>query len=260
MAARAIWKGVIHVKSARVPVKLYSAVKDRGVHFRLLHEKDLAPISQQMVNPQTEEIVPYAETRRALPTGNGELVILEQDEIKALEPPSSRVIEMTRFFPAGTIDHRWYDRPYYLGPDGNESAYAALVEALRRSETEGLARWVMRKQTYSGALRLRDDHAVLVTLHPAEQVVMAGAVAGATAARETTKQELAMAKQLVEMLAGDFEPAEYRDEYRERVMELIERKSSGKAVRIAKPPPAARRPHDLTAALRASLTRERKVA
>ena len=259
MAARAIWKGVIHLKSARVPVKLYSAVKDRGVHFRLLHEKDLAPINQQMVNPRTEEIVPYAQTRRALPAGDGELVILEQDEIKALEPAPSRVIEVTRFFAAGTIDHRWYDRPYYLGPDGNASAYAALVDALRRSETEGLARWVMRKQVYAGALRLREDHAVLVTLHPAEQVVMAGAV-GTGATREASKQELAMAKQLVEMLAGDFEPAEYRDEYRERVMELIERKASGKVVRIAKAPPATRRPHDLTAALRASLTRERKVA
>jgi DNA end-binding protein Ku len=258
LAARAIWKGVIRVKSTGVPVKLYSAVKDRGVHFRLLHEKDLAPVNQQMVNPRTEEVVPYAETRRALATDDGELVILEQDEIKALEPPASRDVEVTQFFPAGTIDHRWYDRPYYLGPDGNASAYAALVEALRRTGTEGLAHWVMRKQRYAGALRLRDDHAVLITLHPAEQVVMASAVRGA-AARETTRQELAMAKQLVEMLAGDFEPAEYRDAYRERVMELIERKASGKTVRFAKAPPA-RRPRDLTSALRASLARERKVA
>jgi len=257
MAARAMWKGVIRIKGGRIPVKLYSAVKDRGVHFRLLHEKDSTPVSQQMVNAQTGEVVPYAQTRRALPTGDGELVILEQEEIKALEPPESRDIEVSQFFKAGTIDHRWYNRPYYLGPDGNAAAYAALVAALSKSGTEGLARWVMRKQSYAGALRLRDDHAVLITLHPAEQVVMARATGDSS--RETSKQELAMAKQLVGMLEGDFEPDEYRDAYRERVMELIERKASGKTVRIAKVT-RERRPRELTAALRASLARERKVA
>jgi len=257
MSARAIWKGVIHLGKGRIPVKLYSAVKDRGIHFRLLHEKDLAPIRQQLVNPETDEIVPYAQARRGLVTEDKELVILTKEEIEALEPKASRDVEISRFVPLGTIDHRWYDRPYYLGPDGNAKAYAALVAALERTRQEGLAHWVMRKQVYAGALRLRGTHAVLITLRPAEQVAMAAVDAPTT--RVASKGEQSMARQLVSMLEGEFDPKDYRDEYRARVMELIERKASGKTVRFRKPAPARQR-HDLTAALRASLARERKIA
>lgn len=256
MAARAIWKGVIHLGKARVPVKLYSAVKDRSVHFRLLHEKDHAPVRQELVNPETEEVVPYADAKRGFVTEDKELVILSREELAALEPAASRDVEVTHFLPLGSIDHRWYDRPYYLGPDGNARAYAALVAALHHSQREGLAHWVMRKQACTGALRLRDGHAVLITLHPAQEIVQAGALPGA---RDATKAELAMARQLVGMLEGEFDPKEYRDEYRARVLELIERKASGKTVRFARPRPA-RRTQDLTAALRASLKKERKVA
>jgi DNA end-binding protein Ku len=255
-----MWKGELHVGGTRLPVKLYSAVKERGVRFRMLHAKDHEPIRQHFVNAQTDEIVPWAATRRALPVDDGQLVVLTQDEIESLAPPASRTIEVARFLPAGAIDHRWYDRPYYLGPDGDATGYAALVEALKRTEQEGLAHWVMRKQAYTGALRLRGDHAALITLHPAEQVVMAGAIDRSTTKRTATKGEIAMAKQLVGMLEGEFDPAEYTDEYRERVMDLIRRKASGKTIRLAKPPRAARRTGDLSAALKASLARERKVA
>jgi DNA end-binding protein Ku len=252
-----MWKGVIELGDARIPVKLYSAVKDRNVHFRLLHEKDLAPVRQQLVNAETDDIVPYAEARRGLVTDDKELVILTKEEIAELEPEASRSVEISSFLPLGTIDHRWYDRPYYLGPDGNARAYAALVAALERTKKEGLAHWVMRKQTYAGALRLRGAHAVLITLRPAEQVAAAAVEAPTT--RVASKGELDMARQLVSMLEGEFDPQDYRDEYRARVMQLIERKTSGKTVRFQKPAPK-RRQRDLTAALRASLARERKIA
>lgn len=259
MAARAMWKGVLHVGDERLPVNLYSAVTDRSVHFRLLHEKDSAPVRQQMVNPETEDVVPSEKTRRGYVTDEGEIVVLRDEDIAGLAPKESRAIEVTRFLPAGAIDHRWFERPYWLGPDGPEKGYFALAEALRRSERQGLARWVMRKQEYAGALLVHGPYLALVTLRPADEVV-AGIAAADDGERDLSDKELSMARQLVSMLEGELDLAEYRDEYRARVMELIERKAKGKPVRIRKPPaerPAAR---DLSAALRASLERVRKVA
>jgi len=103
--ARAMWKGVITFDDVSVPVKLYSAVKQQGVHFRLLHEKDLEPVRQEMVNPETGEVVPYEEVHRAFETESGDFVLLDEEELDELEPEASRDIEITRFVPAGAITH-----------------------------------------------------------------------------------------------------------------------------------------------------------
>jgi DNA end-binding protein Ku len=258
VAARAIWKGVIRLGDAAVPVKLYSAIEDRSVHFRLLHGDDLIPLRQAMVNPQTDEIVPYDKVRKGYVTDGGEIVVLDKDDLAGLEPEESRDIRIERFLPQSAIDHRWYDRPYWLGPDGGAGAYFALAAALRKSGKEGLAHWVMRKKEYIGALRLQGDHPVLITLRHAEEVVVASALK-APGGRGLDKKELGMAQQLMSMLEESFDPAAYRDEYRKRVLELIESKSAGRTVKFRKP--ARKKPEaDLAAALRESLRKERKVA
>ncbi|MBB3063583.1 Ku protein [Microbulbifer rhizosphaerae] len=262
MTARAIWKGVIRFGEVKVPVKLYSAVQDRSVHFRLLHAKDHSPVKQAMVNPETDEIVPYAETRRGYViegrTGEGSLVMFDQKELDALEPESERDIEVIRFMPPEAIDHRWYDRPYYLGPDGSESAYFALAEALEHSGREGLARWVMRKKSYVGALRLYSGVPILMSLRHEEQVVPMDALEPPKG-KALDARELDMARQLIGMLEAEFEPEEYHDEYRARVLELIEAKRQGKSVKVTpfrRPEPS----EDLSKALEASLKKERKRA
>ena len=232
MAARAIWKGVLHVGDERVPVKLYSAVESgAGAHFRLLHEPDLQPVEQKMVNPVTGDIVPHERTRRAWETDDGRLVVLDDEDLESLEPEASRDIELVRFLPAGAIGHGWYDRPYYLGPDGKEEAYAAVIRALEEEEREGVARWVMRKKWYVGALRVEEGRLMMVTLRNAGEVVSAADVE-APGGRKLDERELKMAEQLVSLLEGPFEPEAFRDEYRDRVLELVEAKASGKTVRI----------------------------
>src|SRR5205085_8032698 len=119
-----------------------------------------------------------------------------------------------------------FDRPYYLGPDGDGSAYFALAEALQEKGREGVAHWVMRKQPYVGALRAQDDHLMLFTLRNAEEVLSAKDLPRPSG-RAPDKKELAMARQLVELLKGEFDPKEYKDEYRERVMEFVEKKAKG---------------------------------
>lgn len=227
MAARAMWKGVLHVGSVEVPVKLYSALEPRKVSFRLLHETDREPLKQRMVDPETDEEVPYAETRRGYPTDDGRVVILDPEELEELEPAPSREIELRRFVPAAAIDARWYDRPYWLGPDGDKEAYFGLAQALEDSGRAGVARWVMRKKEYVGALRVEDGYLMLATLRHAGEVVSVDALE-APGGRKLDAKELKMAEQLVAALAGEFEPEQYRDEYQARVMELVEAKANGK--------------------------------
>lgn len=258
MAARAMWKGVVTFADVRVPVKLYSAVEDRSVHFRLLHRKDQAPVRQAMVNPENDEVVPHENVRKAFVTADGDLVMLGKEELDAIEPEASRDIRITHFLPERAIDHRWYLRPYWLGPDGAAERYAAFVRALAGSDREGLAHWVMRKKEYAGALRLVEGYPVLITLRRAEQVVPAQELEAPGGPALVTK-ELDMARRLMDMMAADFDPADYRDEYRARVMKLIDRKASGGSVKKRKAP--KRRPtSDLAAALEASLKEERKRA
>jgi len=259
MAARAMWKGIVRFGGERVPVKLYAAVEDTVVRFRLLHATDQAPVKQALVNPETDEVVPFQDSRRAYRTPEGDLVVFRDEELATLEPESSRDIEILQFLPQQVIDHRWYLRPYYLGPeDGARDAYFALIEALERTGREGLARWVMRRKAYLGALRLHAGYPMLVALRHADEIVAVDDLE-VPAGRAADERELAMARQLIDMLAADFVPEEYHDEYRARVRELIATKTSGGRVR--KLPKRRDRPaEDLTRALEASLKQERRRA
>lgn len=252
--ARAIWKGAIHFGDVRVPVKLYSAVQDRGVHFRLLSATDKSPVKQRMVNPETGKEVPPDRIRKGYETEPGVFVVLDPEQLKALEPEPSRDIEVFRFIDPASIDQRWYDRPYYLGPDDDEPAYVDLTHALAGAGSTGLVRWVMRKKEYVGALRPRGDHLMLMTLRHTEEVVPADALP-APAGRAPDKKEIAMAEQLIGALEDEFDPAAFRDEYRDRVTELIESKAKGKVVKL--PEVRERRPgrEPLSRALEESLRR-----
>jgi len=232
MGARAIWKARIRFGGIDVPVKLYSAVQDRTVHFRLLDAKRKEPVRQHMVDPDTGDIVDSADVRRAFESEEGRLVILDEEELAGVTPEASREIEVTRFVPPEEITHQWYDRPYFLGPDEEaDAAYFALAQALRKRGVEGVARWVMRGKEYVGALREEDGYLMLITLRHAGEVVPASALSPPTG-RELDDREVAMAVQLVGMMEDEFDPAAYHDEYRERVQELVEAKAAGKVVKF----------------------------
>ncbi|MDQ2077572.1 Ku protein [Marinimicrobium sp. ABcell2] len=251
MAARAIWKGRIRCADADIPVKLYSAIEDRAVHFRLLHKTDKTPVKQALINPETEVVVPFGDTWRAYSTGEGQQVLLTTEELDDLKPEPSRDIQVLKFLPLQAIDHRWYDRPYYLGPDDSMDRYAALAQLLSSSGREALVHWVMRNKEYYGALSVFRGYPMLMSLRHTEQVVSVDELQ-APAGKPLDEKELAMARQLIGMLEADFSPEEYHDEYRERVLELVEKKQRGGGVE--RPPPSQKpAPDDLIHALEASL-------
>jgi len=175
--------------------------------------------------------VPADEIQKGFEVQPGTFVILDKEELAKLEPEASREIEITQFVPPSQIPPEYFDRPYYLGPNGDQAAYFALAEALQKKEREGVARWVMRKQPYVGAIRSVDDYLMLFTLRNAEEVLSAKDLPKPSG-RAPDKKELAMATQLVDLLKGEFDPKEYKDEYRERVMEFVEKKAKGHKPRL----------------------------
>ncbi len=236
MAARAIWKGNIRFGTIELPVKLYSAVQDQAVRFRLLDRKKKAPVKQKMVDPDSGDEVAADDVKRAFRTDGGEMVILEAEELEELQPEASRDIRIEQFVPAGVITHQWYDRPYYLGPDGDQDLYAAMVEALRSEEREGVARWVMRNRDYAGALRPAGVYLMLITLRNMGEVVPASAL-DPPSGRELGTAELKMAKQLITAMEDDeLDLASFTDEYRERVLAYVEAKAAGKVIRFPRAP------------------------
>jgi DNA end-binding protein Ku len=231
MAARAIWKGTLKLNSTRIPVKLYSGVQDRTVRFHILDDKAKMRVKQHMIDPESGDEVAKEEIRKGFEVDPGTFVILEEEDLESLVPEASRDIEVKKFVATDAIPPEYYDRPYYLGPDGDQTGYFALAEALKNQEKEGVAHWVMRKQPYTGALRAEGDYLLLSTLRSAEEVLSAKDLPK-PAGRAPEKKELAMAKQLVDLLQGEFDPKDYKDEYRNRVMEFVEKKAKGRKPRL----------------------------
>jgi DNA end-binding protein Ku len=252
MPARAMWKGEICLEDVRVPVKLYAAIEDQSIRFHLLHDQDLVRVRQRMVNPQTNKTVPAEQIQKAYPVSRDELVLLEAEDLDALQPQASREIEVLQVVPHEAVDHPWYDRPYWLGPDeGADGAYFSLARALEKQKTTAIVRWVMRKNEYLGAVSVLKGYLALVTLRHAEELVPTSQLE-APAGRALDKQELKLAAQLISALEGEFDSSEYHDEYRQRVRELIAAKQEGKTVVVeeAKPKP---RHKSLAESLQASL-------
>jgi DNA end-binding protein Ku len=258
--ARAIWKGTLQLGEQDVAVKLYSAVEDRTIHFHLLHAKDRAPVEQHIVRKDTGKDVAKDEIRKAFALDRGTAVILQPDELEELVPPESREIHICRFVAASVLGDQWYERPYYLGPDEDEKDYFALAEALERRKVVGIARWVMRKKRYLGALSSLDGYLTMTTLRRADQVL---SFSGVEPAKTLAPQanELKLAEQLVSSIEADFDPSLWQNEYRQRLCKLIEAKARGEKlerVRPKKKPPQA----SLAESLRASIAavKEKKVA
>jgi DNA end-binding protein Ku len=262
MSARALWKTRIRFGRVIVPVKLYSAVEDRNLHFRLLHRKDLLPVEQHMIHPRTGKPVPSNEIRRGYETEEGDIILLEEEDLQSFQVEDSPSIDISGFIDLALISPPWYDRPYYLEPDGDSRRYFALAGALEKENKVGLARWNMRRKSYSGVIRARNGTLMIMTLRFAREVIELSAIPR-TEGRALEKPELQMAEQLVHALEGDFDPLAFEDKYRNRVLALVERKARGEKVVLHKPRERKPESASLAEILKKSLLqveKERKIA
>jgi len=237
--ARAIWSGTISFGLLNVPVKLYSAVARQGISLREIRESDGARIRHRRVAEGTEEEVPYGEIVKAFEITPDRYVPLSKEEIGALAPEKTRAIEVQDFVDLDQIDPIYFDSPYYLGPaEGAEKAYSLLARAMDESGKVAIARFVFRNKEHLAALRPSDGVLTLTTMRFADEVVPPSDLEDVLPAGKpkAARQEVEMAEQLIESLTREFDPSAYRDEYREQLLALIERKAEGKDVLDAPAP------------------------
>ena len=255
--ARAIWSGSISFGLLNVPVKLYSAVARRNIALREIRESDSARIKHRRVAEGTDEEVPYDEIIKAYEITPGQYVPLSKDEMSALAPEKTRAIEVQDFVDLDEIDPIYFDSPYYLGPaDGAEKAYSLLAAAMEASGKVAIARFVFRNKEHLAAIRTAGGVLTLTTMRFADEVVPASELEDVLPdkAPKVAKKEQQMAEQLIESLSTDFDPSAYRDEYREQLLALIERKAEGKEIVASESEePQATKAPDLMAALEESI-------
>ena len=255
--ARAIWSGAISFGLVSVPVKLYSAVSRKTVRFNQLDSETNSRVRQKRVNVEGEE-VPFERIVKGYEVTKDSYVIVTDDELAALSPKASRMIDITDFVSEDEIDPVFYDSAYYLVPDElARKSYALLAKALEDSGRVAIASFVMRTKQYLVAIRPSQGTLMMSTMVYADEVVPIDEIPGLDEVSdiELSEAELAMAAQLIDSLTGDFEAEKYRDTYREQVLDLLESKAAGE-VRSVEVPAAADDAAviDLLAALEASVT------
>src|SRR5215211_1295729 len=253
---RAIWSGAISFGLVNIPVKLYSAVSRKTVRFHQIDAESGQRIRQQRVNPSSGDEVPYEQIVKGYEIGPDRYVTIDPDELESLEPQKTRTIDIEDFVDLEEIDPIYYDHPYYLVPDtGAAKAYRLLLDAMDDADKVAIARVVLRSKEHLVAVRPRDGVLAMETMLFADEVIAPDSLdeVPADGNVKTSKRELEMAKQLIESLTSDFEPEKYRDEYRDRVLELIERKAQGETVVVEAPPEEPKKVPDLMAALEASI-------
>jgi len=226
---RAIWKGAVSFGLVSVPVKLYAATESHDVSFRQVHAKDGGRIKYQRVCSIDGEEVAYADIAKGYETEDGEMVILDDDDMAALPAASSREIAVEKFVPRDQIDPILFEKTYYLEPEKTGAKpYALLRQALVDADRMAVVTVALRNRTSIAVLRVRDDVIVLQTMMWPDEVrepdfnVDGGEVKDA---------EVKMAHMLVETLAGDFDPSEFEDDYAEAVETMVKSKIEGGEVK-----------------------------
>jgi len=254
---RAIWTGSISFGLLNVPVKLYSAVSKKSVSFRELRQSDGSRVRHKRVAEADGEEVAYEEIVKGYEIAPEEYVVITRDELEELDPKKTRAIEIQDFVDLDDIDPIYFDHPYYLGPDkGAERAYGLLVKAMEDSHKVAVARFVLRNRESLAALRPMSGVLTMATMRFADEVVQPNEIEEVFGedGEKPQKRELEMARALIDSLTSDFEAGKYKDEYREELLALIERKAKGEAIVSAEAEaPKPTKAPDLMAALEESL-------
>jgi DNA end-binding protein Ku len=259
---RPLWTGSLSFGLVNVPVTLFSAVRDRDVHFQLLHAPDCSPIETRRVCAQDEQPVTWAEIARGYELEDGRWVLLSDDDLQAAAPRQSRTIDIERFVDVKEIDPVYFDHSYLLVPadEGAARAYALLSETMRDSGKAALGRFVMRAKERLVGIRVREGALTLTTMLFHDEVRSTEEIAGEIDGAKPTRKQVDCAVAVIEELGVEFDPGQYHDEHRAHLQRIIKRKQQGK--KITAPAPVAEQPvtsaPDLMGALEESLARIRE--
>jgi DNA end-binding protein Ku len=252
-----MWSGAISVELVNIPVRLYDAVHDNSLHFHMLHTDDGGRIRMKRVCSVDGSEVPYEAIAKGFEIEKGRLVKIDPGEIEKLAPHLTHTIEIREFVDLTDIDPIYFDGSYYVAPDNSAvHAYALLQHAMNLTGKVALGRIVLRTKEHLCALRPVGKVLVLSTMRHADEVLKPDDIGLLAPVAEAPARESEMAKQLIETLSGPFRPEELKDEYRERVADLIQRKASGEEI-VVQPEARGAEVLSLVDALSKSLERQR---
>jgi DNA end-binding protein Ku len=257
---RAIWSGAISFGLVNVPVKMYSATSPKTVRFHQLSSKTGTRIKQKRVDPSTGDEVQFEDIVKGYELTPDRYVLIEPEELEALDPKATKTIDIEEFVDLSEIDPIYYDHSYYLAPaTGGAKAYRLLLDAMRESGKVAIGRVVIRSKQQLCALRPIGDALGLSTMLFGDEVLSPDRLdeLDGVGEAEATPRELKMAEQLIDSLSSDFDPTKFKDEYRERVLDLIERKANGEKIAVQPQAEEEAPAPDLMAALEASLAEVR---
>lgn len=257
---RALWSGSISFGLVNVPVKLFAAIHQQEVHFHMLHDKDGARIKQKRVCSEDGQEVPYDHVAKGYEVSPNHYVMITEEELGKLDPEATRSIDIEDFVSLEEIDPMYWEHTYHVVADkGAARAYGLLVSAMAKAGKVGIARVVLRTKQYLCTLRPVEKGLVLSTMLYADELVPQRSLDAPTPAAAAPKpRELEMAQMLIDSLTSKFEPAKYKDDYRERVLELIQAKAKGVELTAAPREKGKARAVDLMEALKASLAAPRQ--
>jgi DNA end-binding protein Ku len=229
---RAMWKGSIAFGLVNIPIELYTAVRDHRPKFRLLHAKDDSPVSYERVCQTEGKPVAWEDLVKGYEYEKGQFVVLSKEDFKTAALEKTRTIDILDFVDPAEVDERYFETPYYLLPGkGADRSYALLREAIRESGKIGVAKIILRDAQHLAAVEAIGDALVLTMMRFADELADLEdfSFPKAEGARQA---ELKMALQLVESLAGKWEPEKYTDEYRDNLMRVIDAKVKGKRPKL----------------------------
>jgi DNA end-binding protein Ku len=253
MPPRSIWNGTIAFGAVAVPIKLYSAVESKTVHFHEVHLDDGARIEHRTFCSKEGKEVPRDEIVKGYEIRSGKYVVVEKEEIDAAGGSRSRIVDVEHFVDAAEIDPVFYDKTYFVGAqDKGADAYRLLHDALATTGRAAIGRFTFHNREYLAAIRPYDGVLALHTMRFADELVEADDLDADVPSRKADPKQVDMAEKLIESLHEDFKPDKLHDEYREAVLDAIKRKAKGEELERVEEP-AAEDGDDLLAALQASL-------
>ncbi|MGE8206387.1 Ku protein [Heyndrickxia sp. NPDC080065] len=250
-----IWKGSISFGLVNIPIKLHAATEDKDIKLRSLHKKCHTPIKYEKICPVCETELSMDDIVKGYEIAKGKFVILEETELEELKKATEeKAVEIIDFIKMEEIDPIYYNRSYYMSPnEGGIKAYGLLRKALIESKKSGLAKIVMRSKEQLAVIRVFENTLLMETIHFPDEVRNVADVPNVPAEDQVSKKEIETAILLIDQLTTTFEPEKYTDEYRSKLMELIESKRTGKEMVTAKEKEPAANVTDLMAALQASI-------
>jgi DNA end-binding protein Ku len=259
--ARAIWSGSVSFGLVNVPVKLYTAVKSKDIHFNQLSEKTGARIRYKKVSENTGREVDNDDIVAGYEVSKGTYVTLTDEDFEAVEPERTHTIDIEDFVSLDEIDPLQWNKAYWVAPDkgeGSSRAYALLRDAMEDSGRVAIGRFVLRTKPYLVAIRPVQHALALQTLHFADEVIAAKDVEGLPVRAKASDREVKAARQLIDSLTVDWKPQRYKDDYREKLLDVIDRKSKGKEIVVEETREKAPEVVDLMAALEESIKAGRR--